>query len=63
MTYLRNPREPFFWESDGDYNGLYKAQDGTLCESAKAADKHDGLYWNSELGRWMMPDRGAKRDE
>lgn len=41
MTYLRNPRIPFLWESDGDYNGKYRADDGTLHDSARAADEHD----------------------
>jgi len=41
MSYLRNPRVPHMWESDGEYNGKYRAADGTLHDSAKAADRHD----------------------
>lgn len=41
MTYLRNPRIPSQWESDGDWSGKFKADDGTLHDTAKEADQHD----------------------
>lgn len=41
MTYIRNPRQPFVWESDGEYNGKFKSDDGTLHEFPEEADKHD----------------------
>lgn len=42
MTYIRNPRHPFVWESDGDEPwGKYKASDGTIHNSAAEADEHD----------------------
>lgn len=41
MSYLRNPRIPYVWESDGEYNGKFRAADGTLHDSAEEADKHD----------------------
>lgn len=61
MTYLRNPRCVYMWESDGDYNGKYKAQDGTLCDSAKEADARDRIEWNSERGCWELPDPPKKK--
>jgi len=33
MTYIRNPRDRFWWESDGHYDGKFKADDGTLHDS------------------------------
>jgi hypothetical protein len=41
VTYIRNPRVPNVWESDGEYNGKYKAVDGSLHDSANEADKYD----------------------
>jgi len=42
MSYLRNPRMPFIWESDGDAPfGKYKAADGTLHDSGNKADDYD----------------------
>lgn len=41
MTYIRNPRQPFMWESDGEYSGKFKSDDGTLHDSPKEADMHD----------------------
>ena len=42
MSYLRNPRVPNMWESDGDAPWMkFKAADGTFHDSEAAADKHD----------------------
>jgi hypothetical protein len=41
MTYIRDLRYPGFWESDGEYTGKYRADDGSLHDSARDADKHD----------------------
>lgn len=42
MAYLRNPRMPYCWESDGAAPWCkYKADDGTIHDSAKEADEHD----------------------
>ena len=42
MSYLRNPRTPYLWESDGDAPwGKFKAADGTFHDTGNEADKHD----------------------
>lgn len=41
MTYLRNPRWPLLWESDGDYNGKYMADDGSLHDDANEVLKYE----------------------
>jgi hypothetical protein len=41
MSYLRDPRNRYCWQSDGEWNGQYKAADGTLYKCADEADKHD----------------------
>jgi len=41
MTYIRNPHNPFMWESDGEYNDKFRADDGTLHNSANDAVKHN----------------------
>lgn len=33
MSYIRNPRDPNIWESDGHYSAGYRADDGTLLHS------------------------------
>ena len=42
MSYIRNPRLSYMWESDGDAPWCkFKAADGTLHDTGNAADKHD----------------------
>lgn len=41
MTFIRNPNDPFTWDSDGEYTGKFKAQDGTLHDSAQKATEYD----------------------
>jgi hypothetical protein len=41
MTNIRNPRYPLLWESDGEYNGKYMAEDGTLHDDANAVLKYE----------------------
>jgi hypothetical protein len=42
MTYIRNPRIQFAWESDGEYDKPgFKADDGTIFQSANEADSYD----------------------
>lgn len=50
MTYLRNPRHRYMWESDGaEPFGKYKADDGTLHDSAKEADAHECAVHAAEV--------------
>jgi hypothetical protein len=49
MTYLRNPRQPMIWESDGEYDKPgYKAIDGTICKTWQEADERD-RKWLAEF--------------
>lgn len=60
MSYLRDPRYSGMWESDGEYNGKYKAADGTLHNSPEEADKHDmteRTYTQAELDAAMQSER------
>jgi hypothetical protein len=42
MTYIRNPRYPIIWESDGEYDKPgYKAKDGVILSKPKEADDRD----------------------
>jgi hypothetical protein len=53
MTYIRNPRERFVWESDGVYNGKYMADDGSLHNSHKEAVEHDYKMANETKQYWI----------
>jgi len=35
VTYLRNPHDPYIWESEGVYDGKFVAKDGKLFDSAQ----------------------------
>jgi len=41
MTYIRNPRHSFLWESDGEYTGKFRADDGTLHDEANDVLKYE----------------------
>jgi hypothetical protein len=41
MTYIRNPRAPLLWESDGEYTGKFLADDGTLHDEANDVLKYE----------------------
>jgi len=42
MTYIRNPRIPFVWESDGEYDKPgFKAKNGVIFRTANEADNYD----------------------
>lgn len=62
MSYIRNPRVPNMWESDGDAPWCkYKAADGTMHDSPKEADKHDSdKGWHPWYG--ATPSGGQQRD-
>jgi hypothetical protein len=57
VTYIRNPRVPNVWESDGEYNGKYKAVDGSLHDSANEADKYDRKH---KRHPWDPDERGEE---
>lgn len=68
MSYIRNPRLPHTWESDGDAPwGKYKAADGTMHDSANQADKHDldkkQHQWWPEAAPEIGTIRLVKKDE
>lgn len=44
MAYLRNPRIPYQWESDGEYEDVgFRAYDGTLHDSPKKVDEWEKM--------------------
>lgn len=51
VTYIRDPRgRGMVWESDGaEPWGKYRADDGTLHDSAKEADAHDAAAHAAEV--------------
>lgn len=49
MTYIRDPRNPRIWESDGNYNSKFMAKDGSLHNSSEEAIAHDKQKQTAQL--------------
>jgi hypothetical protein len=63
MAYIRDPRYPLVWESDGGPPfGKYRANDGTIYDTPREAIKHDERTASQPESKLAAPRSGERKE-